>query len=334
MIIHGQFTGGNIRVLKIEGDTVYLQNEIRDTTEDWFYWAFCVEGAQGRTLTFIFDKKWIGYYGPAVSRDLVSWRWLGSEDTTRASDTFTYTFAPDEAKVYFAHNMLYHPAHFDAFCQSLDLKQRELCVSERGRSVPFVTAGQGEARVILTARHHACEATGSYVLEGVLEELVREPIRGVEVVCVPFVDYDGVVDGDQGKSRAPHDQNRDYPLDGAPIYAAVRAICALAKEKKVLYAFDYHSPWHLSGMNDWVFIVEKHYEVIKNVTRFANLWEKEITADSLPYRAGGTLPPETDWNKGTAQTCSNYMRMACGAELSFSVETPYFRCSGTPFDPD
>ena len=48
MRIHADFTGGNIRVLKIDGTDVYIQNEIRDTTEDWFYWAFCVEGAQGR----------------------------------------------------------------------------------------------------------------------------------------------------------------------------------------------------------------------------------------------------------------------------------------------
>ena len=55
MKIHANFTGGNIRVLEINGDIIQVQNEIRDTTEDWFYWAFCVEGAQGRTLNFRFD---------------------------------------------------------------------------------------------------------------------------------------------------------------------------------------------------------------------------------------------------------------------------------------
>jgi len=56
MKIHGNFTGGNIRVLKVDGSHVYVQNELRDTIGDWFYWAFCVEGAQGQTLTFHFDK--------------------------------------------------------------------------------------------------------------------------------------------------------------------------------------------------------------------------------------------------------------------------------------
>ena len=89
MRIHADFTGGNIRVLKIDGTDVYIQNEIRDTTEDWFYWALCVEGAQGKTLTFYFDKTWVGYYGPAISRDFVNWSWLpdAPDDTADCGQT-------------------------------------------------------------------------------------------------------------------------------------------------------------------------------------------------------------------------------------------------------
>ena len=98
--IHSSFTGGNIEITGTSGDDIFLRNQIRDTMEDWFYWAFCVESAQGRTLTFHFDKKWIGYYGPAVSHDLNRWHWLGSVDSTSASDSFSYTFAPEESRVY------------------------------------------------------------------------------------------------------------------------------------------------------------------------------------------------------------------------------------------
>ena len=59
--IHGDFTGGNIHVKDITGDTVILENELRDTQEDWFYWAFCVSGAQGRTLTFRMADKGIPF---------------------------------------------------------------------------------------------------------------------------------------------------------------------------------------------------------------------------------------------------------------------------------
>ena len=75
MIIHQNFIGGNIKVVKQEGNTVYLENELRDTVGDWFYWAFCIEGAQGQTLTFKFQRDRLGYYGPAVSYDLEKWHW-------------------------------------------------------------------------------------------------------------------------------------------------------------------------------------------------------------------------------------------------------------------
>ena len=81
--------------------------------------------------------------------------------------------------------------------------------------------------MILTSRHHACESTGSYVLEGVLDGLLQHPMENLQVICVPFVDYDGVVDGDQGKYRLPRDHECDYGRDVPPIYPETAAIRAL-----------------------------------------------------------------------------------------------------------
>ena len=220
MTIHQNFIGGNIHVKEITENTVVLENELRDTVQDWFYWAFCVEGAQGKEITFHFQKNRLGYWGPAVSHDLVHWHWLDSVD----KDSFTYRFGENESRVYFAHSMLYHPTRFLDFAAQKGLKVTELCQSRKGRSVPCLQMGNGENSIILTARHHACESTGNYVLEGVLEELTRELPSGVRLLCVPFVDFDGVSDGDQGKSRAPHDHNRDYSYDTTPIYPEVAAI--------------------------------------------------------------------------------------------------------------
>ncbi|MBQ6990008.1 MAG: hypothetical protein IJN58_03035, partial [Clostridia bacterium] len=105
MRIHENFTGGNIRVKSIKGEVVELENQLRDTTTEWFYWAFCVEDAGGKSLTFHMQPDRLGYFGPAVSHDLKEWHWLGEVE----GDSFTYHFAHGENKVYFAHNMLYHP---------------------------------------------------------------------------------------------------------------------------------------------------------------------------------------------------------------------------------
>jgi len=45
--IDAGFPGGNIIVDGIEGDTVFLRPDLRDTQGDWFYWAFRVRGSAG-----------------------------------------------------------------------------------------------------------------------------------------------------------------------------------------------------------------------------------------------------------------------------------------------
>jgi len=207
MKIHSDFIGGNITVVGQNGNDIYLENQIRDSREDWFYWSFCVEDCAGQELNFHMQQpNRLGYWGPAVSYDLKKWHWLNDVD----GDSFIYKFATDENKVYFAHSMLYHPDRFFELAKELSLPVTELCKSRKGRSVPSFLFGNGSKSIILTARHHACESTGSYILEGVLREFKENPIDNTKVLCVPFVDLDGVIDGDQGKARKPHDHNRDY----------------------------------------------------------------------------------------------------------------------------
>ena len=164
MLIHKNFTGGNIRVVKQTQTDVWLENELRDTAVDWFYWAFCVENAGEGTVTFHFQKDRLGWFGPAVSHDLKTWKWLGES----GDNEFSYTFQTGENKVYFAHHFLYHPERFFAFANAKGVQVETLCKSKKGRDVPCLRLGAGERKIVLTARHHACESTGSYVLEGVL----------------------------------------------------------------------------------------------------------------------------------------------------------------------
>ena len=331
MKIHSDFIGGNIDVVRVTDAEVFLKNQIRDTMEDWFYWAFCIEGAQGKTLTIHFDKKWVGYYGPAVSHNLRDWHWLHSEEKVGASDTFTYTFGNEEKCVYFAHDMLYHPKHFEEFCSQHGLKIETLCFSETGYPVPYLVVGSGTETLLLTARHHACEATGNYVMEGVIDELLQHPLEGLKIIAVPFVDYDGVVHGDQGKSRNPWDHNRDYDAGKPSIYQTVATIREIAAREHIRYAFDFHSPWHLGNENDRVFIPRKHNESIKSEMRFANLFERAITPKALPYSAAHTFPADFSWNSSNTSCFGNYMYWTAGAELAFTLETPYFDVSGCPF---
>lgn len=318
MKISSDFIGGNIIVEKQDGDTVYLLPDLRDSTENWFYWAFCVSGAKGETVTFDFcDKNVIGYYGPAVSSDFKNWEWLGKTDER---SRFAYTFAGNEP-IYFAHNMPYLPEKFFRFCDENNLKPETLCISEKGREVPCLKFGSGEKNIILTSRHHACESTGTYVLQGVLTELINEMPRDISVLCVPFVDYDGVVDGDQGKARAPHDHNRDYLPE--PIYATTRAIKDFADKNGVFMAFDFHSPWHMYGRNDAVFIVHNDFNDREEVQAFSELFKKYSDADTLGYDGKDDIESGQEWNS-MGDKPNFAAQMAKRGKMAFTLETAYF----------
>ena len=317
--IHKNFIGGNVYVKSIDGDVITLENELRDTTVDWFYFAFCVEGAEGRELTFKLQPNRLGYLGPAVSHDLKAWHWLGESNTSK--DTFTYRFGKNEGKVYFAHSMLYHPDRFLSLCERLELCATELCKSRKGRSVPSLRLGSGEKSIIMTARHHACESTGSYVMEGVIEELAREPLADTTILFIPFVDYDGVLDGDQGKSRSPHDHNRDY-ID-SPIYPEVRAIYGYARECGCNYGFDFHSPWHRGGINDKIFIVRNTEEKAEQFDIFSSILEGEIAESAMQYHREDDFPPNTSWNMPSTNF-SFTMNSRPECTLAFTLESTYF----------
>ncbi len=326
------FPGGNAVVLKTEGNTVYLDSDLRDTVGDWFYWAICVTGAEGKTITFDFGGKMrIGYYGPAVSYDLTHWKWLEKDSTF---SKFTYTFSEKETKVYFAHNMIYSETMFREFAAQKQMPIQSLCKSRKGRDVPCVCFGKGHKSIVLTARHHACESTGNYVLEGVLDVLFDVPLNDIQVFCVPFVDYDGVTDGDQGKNRAPYDHNRDYTENKQAIYPETAKIREYIDTHSVFMAFDFHSPWHVGAENDLVCIIQKSIQKQNRYIKFGNLLDQNLTDDVLQHHQSDDIPPNggTDnWNKVDTPTFAVYALRKPENELAFTLETCYFGHPDNPF---
>lgn len=325
MTVTTDFCGGNARILSADegAGLVLFEQELRDTTENWFYWAFCVRGAQGKTLTFRMKDRFVGPFGAAVSRDLLHWTWSdsASEDCTG----FVYTFGADEDCVYFAHDMLYHPAQFYLFAERHGLHPAILAEDRGGTPIPYVTVGEGEDILLLTARHHACEATGNYMMEGIIDAYLASPIENMKIIAVPFADADGVVRGDQGKSRAPHDHNRDY-TEG--IYPGVRAVRGILGQGHVKNVFDLHSPWHVGGENNRVFLVRKFPEYEEKYSRLGKYLEEETAEDpaAMRYRTDGDIHPGERWNAlpYVHNQCSTYAADFPGVDLSLSVETTYF----------
>ena len=320
MKIHADFECGNIRLLETDGNNVFLQNEMRGTKRDsQYYWAFCVEGAEGKTLTFHLNKEWVGPYGAAVSRDLINWRW---SESAESGSSFKYSFSAEEKCVYFAHDLVYTPTRLCFVIEELGLRARVLCKSERGREVPCLQIGDGKKHIVISSRHHACESSGSYVLEGFLREYIASTIEDTSLFVVPMVDYDGVCEGEHGKDRDPHDHNRDYIPDN--IYPEVGAIMHYAEDREVAYAIDFHAPSHRVGRSNRMFIVRKMDKLKERFDIFGALFEKYSGGDAMDYSMKNDVPPNTGWNKDETPTFSTFFNLRPECRLALTLEVTHY----------
>ena len=148
--VDADLPAGNIVVDGIDGDTVNVHPDLRDSGP-WFYWAFRVKGAAGRTVKFMFtDKRTgggpVGVRGPVVSTDGGRTFSYPLDGKSRTSG-FTYTFGPSENDVYFYECHPYVRANWESFVakHSDALGKRfvveTLCKSRKGVDVPQARFG-------------------------------------------------------------------------------------------------------------------------------------------------------------------------------------------------
>lgn len=345
--VDAAFPGGNIVLDKVKGDDVFLHQDLRDTAGDWFYWYFRVRGGQGRTLTFHFTNgNPIGVLGPAVSTDGgKSWKWLGAQAVRGAS--FTYALAEDAAEVRFCFAFPYQAHNLRKFLkrheQSPHLKIESLCKTKKDRDVELLRLGRLDGksaqRVALTCRHHCCEMMASYVLEGIIAEVLADSDdskwlrHNVEFFIVPLVDKDGVEDGDQGKNRKPRDHNRDY--EGKSIHASVQAIrerLPVWSAGKLRLALDMHCPSLRGGTNESIYFVggpdEKNWS---EVGRFCNVLEA-TQSGPLAFQSKNNLSFGQSWNTRTNYTAgkpfAHWAAELPGVRAATTIEVAYANAGG------
>jgi hypothetical protein len=340
--IDADFPGGNIIIDKIDGDTVSLHQDLRDTAGDWFYWQFRVRGAQGRTLTFQFTKtNVLGVLGPAMSLDAgATWSWLGKESLKGQS--FQVAFPADANDARFCVSIPYLEKDLKRFLDRHDaVKVETLCETRKGRKVERLRVGSGDLRILVTARHHACEMIASYVLEGILEEALSDAWyrKSVELVAIPFMDKDGVEDGDQGKNRKPRDHNRDY--NGESLYASTKTLREFApawSEGKLRFALDLHCPTLRGANNETIYFVgSENQDNWKKIQRLSEILEA-VQKGPLLYRTKDNVPFGTAWNTSANFTQGmSFGRWALdlpGIFAATTLEVSYANANGTTVTAD
>lgn len=345
MQIDSKFPGGNIVVESVTADDVRLHQELRDTGFDWFYWCFRVRGTAGRSVRFTFTKsRAMGVRGPAMSIDGgLTWTWLGREIVDGNSVCCTFPANVPEVMLSFA--MPYQESHWRRFMAEEGkhpaVVQDTLCITPKGRTVEYVIIRCETSpvhRIAITCRHHCCEMMANYALEGMIRWLLHDSEarwlrKKAEFLIVPFVDKDGVEDGDQGKGRQPRDHGRDY--EGESIYAATKAIRQMIPRWGagcLHIGLDLHCP-HISGPhNEVIYLVgSAHDRIAREQKRFSEVLES-VADGPLPFSASDFLPFGEAWNTGKnysgGKGFSRWIAETDNIMLGTGIEIPYANAGG------
>lgn len=334
---YSDFPGGNGIITKIKNDSIWVRPDLRDTEGNWFYWYFAMQKAKGEKLSFIFPKDCFCKAGVSVSKDRgMNWKWEQPE--AFMNNGFVYRFNSDD-EVRFSMGIPYTQKNWDSFINKYKndsyVKFTYLAKTKKGRMAEMIDIRKPQSepklKVLITARHHACEMVASYAMEGLISYVLDDSwLRdNVEMLFVPFMDKDGVEDGDQGKNRRPRDHNRDYSqISVHETTAALRKYIPVWLEGKKNVMIDIHCPWIHSGNNDSIFLCgssRKDMEIRQ--LHFSDLIKKnnksELTYDPHGFIKYGskdwTLPkyPEEGFSSTTwAADLENN-------ELSVCIEVPY-----------
>ncbi|MEK7415744.1 MAG: hypothetical protein AAB263_20755 [Planctomycetota bacterium] len=339
------FPGGNLIVENIANGVLRVRHDQRDTPRPWFNWAFRLRGQAGRRVEVQFGSAVVGVRGPALSGDDgATWHWLDDTAGARRS-SFAVTLPADGSALRLSMGIPYQVSTWTAFTTANpELKPTSLCQSRHGRQVPLLRVGGGTSApclIVVTARHHSCEAMAGFVLEGLARAVLADATWKTRAECVfiPFVDIDGVEEGDQGKGRQPHDHGRDYHGDSLyPETAAIRVGLPTWAAGRRTIVIDLHCPG-LGGT---------HHQHIHQVgaadatawaaqQRFAEVLE-QTKRGPLPYRATGDLPFGSAWNVAASYVDGKSLREWASEQphmrLATSIEIPYADANSVAVLPD
>ena len=250
--INAGFDGGNIRMIRIDGDTVDLEIA-RDHLSDFYQWfSFRVAGAKGRTLTLrivnagqsAYPFGWPGYK-TRVSTDRIDWRMTD----TRYEDgvlLFTHDFATDLAWfAYFApFTMEMHEALVARIALQPGVAHRQLGTTLDGQAIDCFDIGTGAKQVWLYGRQHPGESMTEFWMEGALDWLTSDAAKpllaAATVHVVPNMNPDGTRRGHLRTNAAGVNLNREWHSPSLEKSPEVLCVRNAMDETGVDFAMDVH----------------------------------------------------------------------------------------------
>jgi hypothetical protein len=338
-----EFCGGSARVQKIDQATRTIQilpSEHKD--RGWVcWWYFKLEGiTPGDTITIeAGGGVWAQPQRAVFSLD--NEKWQHTDAGTLSGGRMIYKQKIDAKEAWFAWGAPFTQKHAQALCESAaktcpQAKVFELCKSADGRSVPALRInGSTDAKpfgVWISARQHAWEAGSSWVCKGLVDWLVSDDPKAVElrkkavIVIVPVMDIDDVELGAGGKGRVPNDHNRDWCDE--PHWPEVRAALKEIRAMHAAGGFDLFIDLHNPAANDKMHFFHSPKSILSelgytNQQTFFSLAKEEING-AIPFggqiKESGPTYDKENWKK----ISGNYVHAnISNTAVATTLETPW-----------
>lgn len=356
LTIDADFPGGAVEDVVFKSNTqiefkVPLKGSPRGM---WFY--FRITGAYGKELDFhvknveqILNWPQCGSILPVV-RNGQDGEWQ------RLSDNNVF-FSHEDKSLSFRVSVL-HDEVYIAYCYPYQLRDlleftqknqdNDLFHIEypgytaEGRKFPMIIIGDPKRAgkfFVCTARAHAGEVSGSYVLEGIMEKLLEHSDDGEKIrnelfaVIFPILDLDSVEEGRYGKDRPPVDFNRDWTSDS--IHPEIRIVQEKIDEFACKYKYCFYADLHAPGPGPFTYMVPsaqllhdstKREKIWTDIWRFGNLLENKAP-EEFPFRVKDYPKSSLGWSgellsqTGTAYNALKYGVHSATFELSYHKST-------------
>ncbi len=253
------FDAGNISVKSINGASATLTIN-QDKDSDFYQWYYfqvaCSAGEEIELKIQNLNKSAypLGWenYNSVVSEDREYWgRAPSSFDKEEAGGTLTISYTPSSNIVYFAYFAPYSmERHNDLIADAAEFEgvtHQILGKTLEGRSIDYLTMGEGDIVVWLYARQHPGETQAEWWMEGALEMLLdpaNPHARLLRQKCtfhiVPNCNPDGSFRGHLRTNFAGVNLNREWQDPSAERSPEVLAIRNKMDETGVDWALDVH----------------------------------------------------------------------------------------------
>ncbi|MBI2298989.1 MAG: hypothetical protein HYU66_08610 [Armatimonadetes bacterium] len=346
------FPGGGCEGAVVDGDQVSFEAPHKGCPQPlWF--AFRVRGGDGRPVHFRMRNAGACLGASTLTEAQPVWRIGEGEWRRLPRSACAYEAAGGELRfaaevpaeeTCFAHCYPYQLADLEAFLDRASDHPHAVATvlgqTDHGRPVHLLCVTNPEARgpkrlVWVTARHHAGETPGSFVLEGIAEALLADsrPARAWRdeyVYCfAPMMDADGVEEGSYGKNQPPVDYNRDWT--SRPHWPAVQlvqeAIRRTAEEHEYLLFLDLHAP-EPGGAS---YLVPPG-AAAADAERWAQVWRLGGLLDgaapaACPLRTADWPRASLDWEQRLSDCTSTAANQREHGVTAATVETCYHRSS-------